>query len=186
LRHIHRTTYAATTLHRFAKAIIILATNAFRVEESLKEEHMELENDDGQVTDVPNWGKYEIRLFKVGRTKIVLHEDLQVALNPARDEAMYRKGKAMSSGGRLEPQTYLLLSVRHMMICHLDSTGKFSYTKPTNFRDGITPPSTSAINILLQALPPSRPVPRTPLHDLPIEIQNHIFISGLQRPRRSC
>jgi hypothetical protein len=81
----------------------------------------------------------------------------------------------MNPGDRTEQRTYLLLSVRHMLVCHVDSTGTFSYTAPTTLMDGLTLPSHSAINLLLQALSPSRPPLRTPVHNLPLEIQDRIL-----------
>lgn len=41
--------------------------------------------------------------------------------------------------------------------------------------DGVTLPSPTAISLLLQALPPSRPPTQTPVHDVPLEIQDRIL-----------
>lgn len=84
------------------------------------------------------------------------------ALKIAKDDAK-QSSKVMNPGDRTEQRTYLLLSVRHMLVCSVDSMGTFSHTAPTILMDGLTLPSASAIHLLLQALSPSRPPPRTPV-----------------------
>ena len=109
-----------------------------------------------------------------GGTTVILHQDLQTALKISKGEAK-KSSKVMSLGNRTKQRTYLLLSVRHMLVCDADSTGTLSYTAPTTLMDGLTPPSPSAINLLLQALSLSQPQPCTPVHNLPLEIQDRIL-----------
>jgi hypothetical protein len=77
------------------------------------------------------------------------------------------------------------------MLCHLHSDGTFSYTAPAPLFNGLDPPSPRAIELLLQGLPPSpRPPPHTPVHDLPLEIQDHILEymseSSVEAARLGC
>ncbi|TVY90418.1 hypothetical protein LAWI1_G007252 [Lachnellula willkommii] len=162
-RHILRSSYADFTFRRFAKAVISIATNDFRVDEVFEKQHINFRSFYISVLDVP-----------IGGTTVVLHQDLQTALKIAKDEAKERRN-IMNPGDRTEQRIYLLLSVRHMLVCHVDSTGTFSYTASTTLMDGLTPPSPSAINLLLQALLPSRSRSDSPIHSLPVEMQDRIL-----------
>lgn len=173
-RHILRSSYADSTFRRLAKAVVSIATYDFRVDEVFTRQHISFRSFYVTVLDIPSWEPYERHLFSIGGTTIVLHQDLQTALKIAKNEAK-ESSKVMNPGDRTEQRTYLLLSVRHMLICHVGSTGTFSYTAPITLMDGLTLPSRSVISLLLQALSPSRPPPRTPVHNLPFEIQDRIL-----------
>ncbi|KAG0648620.1 hypothetical protein D0Z07_5310 [Hyphodiscus hymeniophilus] len=173
-RHILRSSYSESTVRKLAKAVVSIATNDFRVDERFTREHIPIGGLYVTVLDLPCWEPYEHQLLSIGRTTIVLHQDLQTALKIAKGEARETL-KVTNPGDRTEQRTYLLLSVRHMLVCHVGTTGIFSYTAPTTFMDGLTLPSPSAINLLLQALSPSCSTPRTPIHDLPMEIQDRIL-----------
>jgi hypothetical protein len=173
-RHILRSSYAESTFRRLAKAVVSIATYDFRVDEVFMRQHISFRSFYVTVLDVPSWEPYERHLFSIRGTTVVLHQDLQTALKIAKDEAK-ENSKVMNPGDRTEQRTYLLLSVRHMLVCHAGSTGTFSYTAPITLIDGLTLPSPSAMNLLLQALSPSRPPPRTPVHNLPLEIQDQIL-----------
>jgi hypothetical protein len=174
-RHILRSSYADSTFRRLAKAVVSIATYDFRVcELSMMLPSTFCISMGSTVHQVPFWEPYERHLFSIGGTTVVLHQDLQTALKIAREEAK-ESSKVRTPSDRTEQRTYLLLSVRHMLVCHVDSAGTFSYTAPVTFMDGLTQPSPSAINLLLQALSPSRPQPRTPVHNLPLEIQDQIL-----------
>lgn len=108
-------------------------------------------------------------MFSIGGATVILHQDVKTALKTAKDEAK-ESSKVMKLGHCTKQRTYLVLSIRHMLVCHVDSIGTFSYTTPTTLMDGLTLPSPSAIGLLLRALPPSRPPPLTPVHNLPVEI----------------
>jgi hypothetical protein len=86
---------------------------------------------------------------------IVLDQDLRTALKDARVNAEERRRELMNSGDRMGSITYLLLSIRYMMLCHATSDGSFSYTAPTTLLDGVDPPSPKSIQLLLQALAPA-------------------------------
>ncbi|TVY46737.1 hypothetical protein LOCC1_G006220 [Lachnellula occidentalis] len=173
-RHILRSCYTDSTFRRLAKAVISIATSDFRVDEVFEKQHISVRRFYITVLDIPSWEPYESHMFSIGDTTVVLHQDLQTALEIAKNEAN-ESSKVMNPGDRTEQRTYLLLSVRHMLVCHVDSTGTFSYTAPTTLMDGLTLPSPSAINLLLQALSTSRPQPRATLYSLPLEIQDRIL-----------
>lgn len=189
-RHILRSSYAESTFRRLARAVVSIATYDFRVDEVCTRQHIYFRSSYVTVLDVPSWEPYERHLFSIGGTTVVLHQDLQTALKIAKDEAK-ESSRVMNPGDRTKQRTYLLLSVRHMLVCHVDSAGTFSYTAPITLMDGLTLPSPSAINLLLQALSPSRPPPpRTPVHNLPVEIQDRIleFVSegSFEAARLGC
>ncbi|KAH8665130.1 hypothetical protein BGZ60DRAFT_64021 [Tricladium varicosporioides] len=173
-RHILRSSYPEPTFRRFAKAIISIATCEFRVNEVFTRQHIYFGSYYVTVLDVPYWEPYGCHLFRVGSTTVVLHQDLKTALRIAKDEAK-ENSKVTNPASHTERRTYLLLSIRHMLVCHVDSMGIFSFTAPTTLMDGLTLPSSSAIYLLLQALSPSRPPPHTPVHNLPLEIQDRIL-----------
>ncbi|KAH7308783.1 hypothetical protein BKA65DRAFT_576314 [Rhexocercosporidium sp. MPI-PUGE-AT-0058] len=187
-RHILRSSYAESTFRRLANAVVRIATCDFRVDEISKRQHISFRGPYVTVLDVPSWEPYERNLFGISDTTVVLHQDLQTALEIAKDEA--ESNKVMNPSSRNEQRTYLLLSVRHMMVCHVGSIGTFSYTAPTTLMDGLNLPSPSAINPLLQALSPSLPPPHTPAHNLPLEIQDrmleHISDGPVEAARLGC
>ncbi|TVY39583.1 hypothetical protein LSUB1_G005822 [Lachnellula subtilissima] len=183
-RHILRSSYAESTFRRLAKAVISIATNDFRVDEVFEKQHINFRSSYVTILDVPFWEPYESHMFSMGGTTVVLHQDLQTALKLAKQTN--KTGNAINAGDRI----YLLLSVRHMLVCHVDSTRTFLYTAPTTFMDGLTLPSPSAIILLLQALSPSRVQPRPPIYILPLEIQDrileHVSEGPIEAARLGC
>ncbi|KAK0101800.1 hypothetical protein ONS95_006950 [Cadophora gregata] len=172
-RHVLRSTYADSTFRRLARAIVSIATNDFRIEEVFTEQHISFRDSYVTPLDVPHWEPYGNPVFNIGDTTVVLHQDLQTALKMAKDEAE-ENSKLLSSGKHPVQRTYLLLSVRHMMVCHVNATVAFLCTAPTVLMDGLSLPSISAITLLLQALSPRQAPPHTPVHNLPVEIQDQI------------
>jgi hypothetical protein len=80
--------------------------------------------------------------------------------------------------GSARPSTYnayLLFSVRHIILCHVDGKGALLYTARAAFLNGIDAPSSAAIVLLLQGLSFTFPPPRTWVHNFPIEIQDRIL-----------
>jgi hypothetical protein len=171
-RHILRSSYRKPTLRRLAEAVVKIASNDFRIEEVSKTNNIFFGSPYVDVIDQPSWKLGEDQMFSVGNTIVIVHEDLEAAFKIAKEEAASRK--AASSSGLVEKQTYLLFSVRYLIAAHVDSTGVFSHTAPTTFMDGHALPSPSAITLLLQVLLPPRP-PHTPIHNLPLEIQDRIL-----------
>lgn len=151
-RHVLRSCYVDPTFRRFARAIVSIATYTFQVDEVSISQHISFRSSYVTIVDVPVWEPYEHHILRIGGTTVVLDQDLQSALNIAREDAKVLRGTGSKEPTAAQANTYLLLSVRHMMACHVDSTGNFSYTAPTTL------------------LPP-----RTPVHHLPLEIQDRIL-----------
>lgn len=73
---------------------------------------------------------------------------------------------------------YMILSVKHIMLCHATSLGSLKYTSPeplVNGNHSIRPPSNPALDYLIWATASARPSIPTPLQSLPIEIQDVIL-----------
>ena len=182
-------TYADPTFRIFAKAIINIATCDFRIEEVFERQHIFFRNTYVTPLDVPDWELNENAIFYVGDTMVVLDQDLKIALKIAKDAANIAS-QVVISDDRITQRTYLLLSVRHIMVCHVNASGNFLCTAPTIFMDGLSQPSRTSISLLLQALSPSRPPPHTPVHDLPLEIQDrileHVSKAPIEAARLGC
>ncbi|KAL2062599.1 hypothetical protein VTL71DRAFT_5671 [Oculimacula yallundae] len=183
-RHILRSPYADSTFRRFAKAILEIATGEFEVEEVSESQHIPYGRFYVSVLDIPTWEPCRYRVFEIASTTVVLNQDLKAALEIARNDAEEKKNAVKNNGAGVEQRIYLLLSVRHILLCHVDSTGYCVHTSPTPFMDGLTPPSPHAINLLLQALAPStlndalhlhQRYQHTRIHTLPLEIQDRIL-----------
>jgi len=131
-RHVLRSCYADPTLRRFARAIVKIATYSFRVDEVSITQHISFRRFYVTTVDVPSWEPYECHVLHIGATKIILDQDLQSALKTAREHAKVPRSPTLSTNSTvISASTYLLMSVRHMMVCHVSSTGNFSHTAPT-------------------------------------------------------
>jgi hypothetical protein len=173
-RHILRRTYNDSTFLKLAKAIISIVTCDFNVSEiSVRWQHFPPPPAHVPVLNLPPWKPCESRLLNIGGTNVVLDQELRTALRTAKDDAIGALETKDQNG--VEPKTYLLLSIRYLMLCRVDCTGSFSYTAPTKFLDGQDPPSAKAMELLLQALSPPSRIPRTPILALPLEIQDQIL-----------
>ena len=174
-RYILRRPNRECTFLRLARAIVSIATCDFEVREVTRQGSTFGVFYVVKVDNLPSWKPYKSRLFTIGGTTIVLDQDLRTALKDARVNAEERRRELMNSGDRMGSITYLLLSIRHMMLCHATCDGSFSYTAPTTLLDGVDPPSPKSIQLLLQALASaSQPPPRTPVHNLPLKVQDRI------------
>lgn len=187
-RYILRSLYSESTFRRLAKAVISIATCNFTVDEISTSQQIDFRSSYVTILDVPSWTPYSCNLLDIRGTVVVLHQDLQTALKITIDDAK-DSNKAIDLS-YCKNRTYLLLSIRHMLVCYANSTGDLFYTEPTTLMDGLTLPSSSAINLLFQALSPTRPLPYTPIHYLPLEIQDRIleFVSegSVEAARLGC
>ena len=109
---------------------------------------------------------------------MVLDQDLENALALTKQhmrEALESVGTG-SKKSEDRPNIYLLLSVRHVMLCRVDRYGDLSYCAPMPFLNGVDTPNSAATTLILQALTFAfPPAPHTKIHDLPIEIQDRIL-----------
>jgi hypothetical protein len=149
----------------------------FQVQEISTSQHISFRNYYVSVLDLPSWEPCESHILRLEGTTIVLDQNLWFALKIAKNDARPPRDTNDRADSSNTPQnTYLLLSVRHMMVCHVDSTGNFTCTAPTVLLDGLSTPASDTIHLRLQALAPaSRPPPRTPVHHLPLEMQDRIL-----------
>lgn len=73
---------------------------------------------------------------------------------------------------------YMILLVKHIMLCHATSPDLLKHTAPEplfNGDSGIGPPSDLALDYLLWATATARPSIFTPLQSLPVEVQDMIL-----------
>lgn len=99
----------------------------------------------------------------------------------ARDDAKGR-AEAVTVDEPKAQITYLLSSIRYIILGQVDFTGCLSYTAPMAFMDDSSPPSSDA-TLLLQALSLALPpAPCTPVHALPLEIQDRILEYIIEGP----
>lgn len=73
---------------------------------------------------------------------------------------------------------YMILSVRHIMLCHANGPNSLLYTAPEPLFNGdydIGPPSDLALDDLTWATTSARPVIYTTLRSLPVEVQEIIL-----------
>ena len=159
-----------------AKAIISIATCDFEVREiSDLRRVLDRSGIYIRVVDVPSWEPNGNHIFNIGGTIVTLDQDLQNALKIARDDAKGRAGAVTVDEPKAQI-TYLLSSMRYIILRQVDSTGCLSYTAPMAFMDGSSPPSSDATLLFLQALSLALPpAPCTPVHALPLEIQDRIL-----------
>ncbi|PMD40803.1 hypothetical protein L207DRAFT_566184 [Hyaloscypha variabilis F] len=152
-RHVLRSCYADPTFRRFAKAIVSIAMFDFQVQEISTSQHISFRNYYVSVLDLPSWEPCESHILRLGGTTIVLDQNLWSALKIAKDDAKPPR----DANGRAD-------SSKHHRI------------PPTVLLDGLSTPASDTIHLLLQALAPaSRPPPRTPVHHLPLEMQDRIL-----------
>ena len=94
----------------------------------------------------------------------------------------------------LEAQAhYMILSVKHIMLCHVIGPNSLKYTAPEPLFNGdsvIRPPSDLALDYLLWATASARPSISTPLQSLPIEVQdiilNFVSIGTVEAAKIGC
>jgi hypothetical protein len=83
--------------------------------------------------------------------------------------------------------TYLILSVRELLLYRIDSELE-RYTEPERLFDGMHPPSDEAIELILQATQTSAPT--APLRNLPVELQdailNRVSAGPIESARVGC
>jgi hypothetical protein len=206
-RHILRRTYADCTFRKLTRAVLDIATLDFTVWEEAepylppKREYYISGNSfptkEHHVSNngYPAWEPYEKKLFTLGRIVVVLEQDLEYALAlipgdlARRNDS--RKPEFGEKGGKMRDSIYLLFSLRHFMLCRVDHDNIPSYSRPIAFMNGIDTPSSASVTLILQALTFAfPPPPYTPIHGLPIELQDqvleHVGSGRLDSARVGC
>ncbi|KAK2763289.1 hypothetical protein FQN54_009925 [Arachnomyces sp. PD_36] len=183
-RHILRSNYNSNTFRKIARATILIATMQFRVVEDASPRR----GKGGSLVSIlklPQWEPLGVDIFSLGDTRVILTQDLGSATSLVwRDSSGFENG---CRGQRDCSIKYLILSVRHIALCHFES-GTLKYTSPEPFLNGLDPPSDAATSLLILAtLPRSL---NTALHHLPEEIQNMILdnvsLGSIEGARAGC
>jgi hypothetical protein len=174
-RHVLRCAYADTTFRKLARAVLSIAVLDFNVVE-ISGNMGTCANHSGRpyVSNIhlPSWEPFLESTFNLGRTMVVLNQDLENALAWTRKHSR----EQLILQEKYRPNIYLLLSIRHIMLCRVDRHSNLSYTSSIPFLNGIDTPSSASITLIIQAFALAfPPPPHTPIHDLPIEMQNRIL-----------
>ena len=193
-RHILRRPYTDSTFRRLASAIVYIATLDFEtVEINSRWLHTRERGPYVWIHDLPSWPPFGDRFVRLGYITVVLDQDLEHALGLAREDVEKNETRDAGSVANAPPKIsciYILLSLRHIVLCHVNGQGVFSSTAPTAFIDGIDAPSSAGIALLLQGLSFAFPRPRTWIHNFPIEIQDrileHVSDGSIEGARLGC
>ncbi|KAH6679207.1 hypothetical protein B0J14DRAFT_293303 [Halenospora varia] len=191
-RHILRRPYRESTFRTLAIAVIRIASLDFTVVEDVT--RWDFKSAWGsyvQSHELPAWEGCQESIFNIDNAIFILERDLEDAMKSATKYNTDRKVPKGTAEQQCEIQVYILLTVRHIMLFHMQADGTVSYTKPTPFLNGAEIPSTEAVSLLLQGLTFGRPANQTTkLHTLPLEIQDHILAylseGPIESARRGC
>lgn len=134
------------------------------------------------ITHLPAWEPYEANIVRVGDVWVVLCQTLQEGQTIAQQHVSsqdFSATKSPSTADSSEAQAnYMILSVKHIMLCRVTSSASLQCTAPESLFNGdcdTAPPSNLALDYLLWATVSARPAISTPIHSLPIEVQNMIL-----------
>lgn len=175
-RHVLRNRYNDFTFWQLVTAILRLATSDFETVE-LHEPFLNIEIRGPFVCllDLPTWQPWDRGIFLLGRVWIVATQDPADAIPLIRQHFDTHPSTA-SNEPYNHTEHYLILSVRQILLCHVNPE-KMLWTAPESFLNGDqTPCSDRAIDLLLLTLSPlTERKPQSALQALPIEIQNQIL-----------
>jgi hypothetical protein len=197
-RHILRNDYHMVTLRHLAKAIIRLACLDFEVRENTgghgrRGPHV-------WYMELPRWMPLEAEMVRVGNLWVILCQDLSKGLSLAKEHLASLKptSTGVIDGTSLEepPALYMILSVKHVVLCRSIDDVALVYTAPEPLFNGdseSSPPSELALDYLTWAITTatsSRLRTSTRLHNLPVEIQDeilkHTSIGSVEAARMGC
>ncbi|EOA86443.1 hypothetical protein ACJQWK_06207 [Exserohilum turcicum] len=168
-RHVLCGRYNNSTFRRLANAIVRIVTLDFTVQEAT----LSRQGKGGflvWIDNLPEWDFASGHIVRVGGTSIVICQHAPHAVTLVRKD--FGKQIMSNPGSKEQTSTYLILSVRELILYRINSEFE-KYTEPKRLFDGTNPPSDEAIELLLQATHTSAPT--TPLHKLPIELQDAIL-----------
>lgn len=114
-------------------------------------------------------------IVRVGGTFIVICQHIPHAITLIREDFARQNLSRLKhdpSETSNESLTYLILSVREIILYRINSDSE-RCTEPKRLFDGTQPPSNEAIDLFLEATQ-TRP-PTTPMHKLPVELQDMIL-----------
>ncbi|KAI9879005.1 MAG: hypothetical protein M1830_009874 [Pleopsidium flavum] len=175
-RHVLRNRYNESTFRKLAWAVIRIAMLDFNVvEEAPRRRSRNFRMVD--VHQLPEWKPLDTTVVQIRSVWVVLSQDIKNSLSLIREDYANRKdnGKFSNRHGKLNQSvTYLVLSLRHIMLCNIDDK-TLEYTQPEPLFDGTNSPTKGAVKLLLIALHAAHTT--TPIDYLPAELQDDILSS---------
>lgn len=187
-RHVFRSRYNNSTFRRLACAILRIVTLDFNVKEVARS-RAGIRGTLVWLTDLPQWEPFPNRVIHLDRVSVVLCQHLTHAIPAIREDFGRRRVRYESSSprnARCNSITYLILSVREIILyrtCFCNTHSPIC-TRPEPLFNGVDSPSKRALGYLLMAAPPERQA--SPLHDLPVEIQDMILRNVSMGPVESA
>lgn len=208
-RHILRNNYNTTTLRVLSRGIIRLSTLDFEVRENTggpgprafhgpwgvsgpralygRGIHV-------HVTDLPAWEPFGVDIVRVGTIWVVICQDIQNGLSIAQQHVASREISMTEAPSRTTSGEahvhYMILSVKHIMLCHATDRASFKHTAPELLFNGTEPASDLALDYLIWATASARASTFTPIQSLPIEIQdmilNHSSVGTVAAAKLGC
>ncbi|KAF2801023.1 hypothetical protein K505DRAFT_291477 [Melanomma pulvis-pyrius CBS 109.77] len=183
-RHVLCGRYNNSTFRRLAYAIVRIVTLDFTVEEAT----LSRQGTGGflvWIDNLPKWGFASRHIVRVGGTSIIICQHAPHAVTLIRKDFAKRLLSTPSSADT--SLTYLILSVQELILYRINRELE-RYTEPKRLFDGVHSPSDEAIELLLQATQTSAPT--TPLHTLPLELQDAILdkvsVGPIESARVGC
>jgi hypothetical protein len=185
-RHVFCRTHRDITFLKLARAVLAIITLDIKIVDkeisSLEQRGWFYYPRPGVSNlELPDW-KPMHRKAVIGGVEVRSSQDLKGAFDELNREVATGKEE---KGQLRRRRRFLLLSVRHFMLCWTNSTTcKLEYMAPQRFINGVEPPTPEAILLLLQAFTPSYPslCNQSRLHSLPIEIQDQIITHVAENP----
>lgn len=120
--------------------------------------------------------------MRVGNVYVLPCEEIKEGLSMAQEHLLSQKFNTTESSSTSDTGTaqanYMILSVRHIMLCRASGQNSLEYTAPEPLFNGdfdTGPPSDLVLDYLIWATASARPSISTSLHSLPIEVQNLIL-----------
>jgi len=180
-RHILRNEYNSTTLRVLAKAVIRLSTFDFDVrEEGGKGSEPSPTFSHVGITTLPAWEPFSsaIEVVLIGNVHVVICVSLEEGLLKAQDHVAHQKPKShIRCSSCLEPN-YMILSIKHIMLCRITNEDILEYTNPELLFNGNSDPeflSDRALDYLLWGTRTGIKAISIPLQSLPTEVQDNIL-----------
>lgn len=180
-RHILRSRYNDLTFRKLARAVIRIATLDFNVVEITKPRHGQASGPMVWIDSLPEWDPSGSHFTRVGQLWIVMSQDLKEGFSLVQRHIFTKTGNAPDSCPQSADiaDTYMILSVRHIILIRARGN-KVEWTQPEPCFNGIDNLSDRALDMLLSAT--STNPCKTPIHNLPTEIQNRIIKYTSQGP----
>ena len=190
-RHVLSTPYNHFTLRRMAAGIIRLATLDFTVQRAVDKRPGVGRDPIVSLDILPGWEPFEGDVQRVGAVSVVLSQHMI----HARDLAQKDYGQSFDRYWRREGywnvpfcRTYLLFSVRQVMLFRIRRGPDDSRAEPERLFDGTLPPSEAAVDLLIEAF--QDPVSPQGARRLPLEVQDVVVentsADPIERARMGC